>query len=82
VACFAYSLLDTSLTLAPDLQQPSRFRIDQVNTRTDCAGDWLENVLADVGWIVRDKSLDVVSGCRTSVDKGSHSEVGIVNRAF
>jgi hypothetical protein len=44
-----------------------------VNPRTDCAGHRSESIRA-FGWIVRDKRLDVVSGHRTSVDKGSHDE--------
>ena len=78
----ACSLLDTSLRPPVDLQQPSRVRIDQVNSRTDCAGDWLESIFRAFGWIVRDKCLDVVPGHRTSVDKGGHDEAAIFNRAF
>ena len=31
-----------------------------------------ESIFPASGWVVRDKRLDVVSGHRTSVDKGSH----------
>ena len=78
----ACSLLDTSLRPPVDLRQPSRVRIDQVNSRTDRAGDWLESIFRAFGWIVRDKCLDVVPGHRTSVDKGGHDEAAIFNRAF
>ena len=80
----ACSLLDTSLRPPVDLQQPSRVRIDQVNSRTDRAGDWLESIFRAFGWIVRDKCLDVVSGHRAPVDKGRHeasnrNDCGAVN---
>jgi hypothetical protein len=43
-----------------------------VDARTDCAGHRSESVFPACGWIFRDKRLDVVSGRRTSVDKGRH----------
>jgi len=50
----------------------SGFRIDQVNSRTDCAGYGLKRLVIVAGKIVGDKTLHVVSGHRTSVDEGSH----------
>jgi hypothetical protein len=38
----------------------------------------LESIFRALLWIVRDKRLDVVSGHRTSVDKGSHDEAAIL----
>jgi hypothetical protein len=77
----ACSLLDTSLWPPVDLQQPSRVRIDQVNPRTDCAGDWLESIFRAFCWAVP-RQMDVVPGHRASVDKGGHDEAAIFNRAF
>jgi hypothetical protein len=42
----------------------------------------LESIFRAFGWIVRDKCLDVAPDHRASVDKGSHDEAAIFNRAF
>ena len=52
-----------------------------MNPSTDRAGHGSESIFSVFDWFVRDKGLDVVSGHRASVDKGSHVDTVIFKRA-
>jgi hypothetical protein len=51
-----------------------------MNPPTDCASHRAESIFRAFARIIRDKRLNVVSGYRTSVDKG-HDEAAMFNRA-
>ena len=55
--------------------------IDQVDARRNCSCHRSESVFPTHSWIARDECLDVLSGHRPSVDKGSHEKLLCFDRA-